>query len=310
MTTTTTVAALTAVSWPPLNHMPTVVATQAETSDVKGLGDVDDAGEEVVYSWATAFVIEGVLLAVVAVFGLTGNAAAIVAFSRQRVQRNFHALMLALCAYDSTYIVVSLLLFALPQFSDSYTDSGAYFRLLPWTLPLAQIGLSGSIYLTVAITLERYFTVCHPFFRVSHAWPAKLYIAPIVTLSVLYNIPKFFELRTRYPSVRAVSGFVNGSSEAVFYDADDPAALDDIYESLSRNDSLSVERVSFGIRPTDLRLDKAYVKVYCIWMNLLLNGILPFMTLIVLNALILRRLKALSKESPIDTRRTSRSPSR
>jgi len=36
---------------------------------------------------------------------------------------------------------------------------------LPFVLPLAQIGLTGSIYLTMAITLERYFTVCHPFYR-------------------------------------------------------------------------------------------------------------------------------------------------
>ena len=36
-------------------------------------------------------------------------------------------------------------------------------------------------------------------FRVSHSWPAKVLVIPIVAFAVLYNIPKFFELRTKVP---------------------------------------------------------------------------------------------------------------
>jgi hypothetical protein len=57
-----------------------------------------------------------------------------------------------------------------------------------------QIALTGSIYSTLAITVERYLTVCHPFYTVSHRWSATHYVAPIVTFSFLYNLPKFFEL--------------------------------------------------------------------------------------------------------------------
>jgi hypothetical protein len=39
-------------------------------------------------------------------------------------------------------------------------------QLITLLLPLVHIGLTGSVYLTVAVALERYTTVCHPFFKV------------------------------------------------------------------------------------------------------------------------------------------------
>jgi hypothetical protein len=39
-------------------------------------------------------------------------------------------------------------------------------ELITLLLPLVHIGLTGSVYLTVAVALERYTTVCHPFFKV------------------------------------------------------------------------------------------------------------------------------------------------
>ena len=46
----------------------------------------------------------------------------------------------------------------------------------------------------MAIAIERYITVCHPFFKLSHTWSPKKYIIPILLFSVAYNIPKFAEL--------------------------------------------------------------------------------------------------------------------
>ena len=57
--------------------------------------------------------------------------------------------------------------------NNGYRSSGWHYRVLPKALPLAQISLTGSIYSTLAITVERYITVCHPFFAVSHKWSAR-----------------------------------------------------------------------------------------------------------------------------------------
>jgi hypothetical protein len=37
------------------------------------------------------------------------------------------------------YIIVNILLFSLPHFSDNYMRSGAYFYILPKALPFAQV---------------------------------------------------------------------------------------------------------------------------------------------------------------------------
>ena len=56
--------------------------------------------------------------------------------------------------------------------------------------------ISGSIYFTMAITVERYLSVCHPFYRVRHTWPPWFFVVPIAVFSVVYNLPTFFELTT------------------------------------------------------------------------------------------------------------------
>ena len=120
---------------------------------------------------------------------------------------------------------------------------------------MAQIALTGSIYSTLAITIERYLIVCHPFYTVSHKWSAKRYIIPIVAWSLLYNSPKFFELHTTYNETMA-NQTKNG------YDVD----------------------------AADFRLNEYYIKIYCVWMNFIFMGLIPFVALILLNAQTLRSL--------------------
>ena len=71
-----------------------------------------------------------------------------------------------------------------------------YARLVPVLLPLAQVGLTGSIYLTLAISVERYTTVVHPFFRLARAWTARHYVLPTAVFALAYNVPKVGKLQS------------------------------------------------------------------------------------------------------------------
>jgi hypothetical protein len=43
------------------------------------------------------------------------------------------------------------------------TPQAVKIHTLPFVIPIAQMGLLGSIYCTVALALERFLAVCHPF---------------------------------------------------------------------------------------------------------------------------------------------------
>ena len=99
-------------------------------------------------------------------FGIDGNTFAIYLFSRKQFQKNFHLLLMCLASYDLVYLVLAMVMFGLPQLVPFIKQTRLFLYMIPHLLPLAHISLTGSIFFTLAITIERYTTVCHPFFKV------------------------------------------------------------------------------------------------------------------------------------------------
>ena len=64
-----------------------------------------------------------------------------------------------------------------------------YLQLLAF--PFLNVGLYGSIYTTIMISIERYIGICHPFHHNNRKiW---MYIVPILLIQFSYNLPLFFE---------------------------------------------------------------------------------------------------------------------
>ncbi|XP_023334081.1 probable G-protein coupled receptor frpr-1 isoform X2 [Eurytemora carolleeae] len=263
------------------------------------------------------FLVEGVGLISIGLLGTLGNTVCLIWFCRKAGQRNFHQLMQFLAFFDLMYVLLSIMMFGVPSVLPEIGGTLEFKWMVTTFLPFAQIGLTGSIYMTLAIAIERYTTVCHPFFKFYHGWSAKLYILPILIFSILFNIPKFFELRVTkvnivnttlahnastidenngtlsvhsydlcteelYNCTELVPGFYNSSLHLT-------SENDDIVENF-QNGTGQMSNQTVRIVPTDLRINPTYIKVYLIYLNLFIHGVIPLICLVILNTAVYKQM--------------------
>ena len=105
--------------------------------------------------------------------------------------------MILLALVDTLFLISSLLTFSLPQLSSAYSSS-VWNYLVPFTLPIAQTCLTASVYMTVSLSLERYFSVVHPLYQLSHRWlnSSVLLALPGLLFSVIFTLPNYFQVKT------------------------------------------------------------------------------------------------------------------
>ena len=243
--------------------------------------------------------------------GFIGNVAAILNFGKARTcQKNFYAFMLYLALCDLIYIIVSILLFVLPNLSSDYELNGPWHYVVPWAIPLGQISLTGSVYFTMVITIERYLTVCQPFYMVSRKWRAEPTVAGVILFAIAYNMPKFFEFSTSYEfcslnrtlSESVCTLTINSQSCEKYLRA--KKLLKELNYSFCMNftsngavknptsllNNHSISSFKYSAPASEMRLNSFYVQLYATNLTFFINGIIPFAVIITLNILILKEL--------------------
>lgn len=163
----------------------------------------------------------------------------------------------------------------------------------------------------MAITLERYLAVCKPFYRITREWSSRIFIIPIILISVIYNLPHFFEIQTCenhdvytteqfYTTINrtmscpgsifqddfVVSKLMTMPQNKTFLQTilPNPVLLQDVLQNKT------VDIHSLYVNFTNLRLDKTY-HLYRTCSNFLINAAVPFVFIFILNAKILHGLK-------------------
>ena len=138
------------------------------------------------------------------------------------------------------------------------------------------------------------------------SWPSLGYILPIIIFSLCYNIPKFFELQVK--TLRTDDGSISLCQELHIneeYISDDPVILenpssDNCNESSFDDSNMVKITVIFQslchcifqvekIAATSLRMNPIYIKLYLIYLNFFIHGVIPFTLLITLNIAIYRQ---------------------
>ena len=91
------------------------------------------------------------------------------------------------------YLIIGISIFGLPAISEWYTKE-IFLYIMPLGYGLGHIGRVGSVFVTVSVTIERYFAVVHP---LKHFRGKKYLIYVASVCAVVYNIPKFFEFELK-----------------------------------------------------------------------------------------------------------------
>ena len=148
--------------------------------------------------------------------------------------------------------------------------------------------------------------ICQPFFRFNCYYSTKAVIAFIICFSGIYNVPKFFEIEAvstiqthyedtgnisiatklsdsfkeqlNYKEITILKNITSESPEEEFIPQD--------YTSLQN--TTSEYMLGYKMAPTALMRNPCYYKIYLVGLNLIFNGLIPFVALITLNSLILK----------------------
>ena len=151
-----------------------------------------------------SWLFETVLQTIIGIGGIIANTIAIPILCSKEMSSIFNRLLVLLAIYDNFYIICSL--FRVMKININNGDVAQHndFHEYVFAYGVHQLHsfvLCGSIFMTVALSLERYRAVWRPVEYHNQCigvnpWKRALvsYLFPVMVFSTLFNIPKFFEI--------------------------------------------------------------------------------------------------------------------
>uniref|UniRef100_T1J193 G-protein coupled receptors family 1 profile domain-containing protein n=1 Tax=Strigamia maritima TaxID=126957 RepID=T1J193_STRMM len=210
-------------------------------------------------------ITNGILLTFVATLGILGNVISIIVLAQPQMRSSINCCFIALATFDTSVLIAAILmcgLRAIPAKDFEIYHLVIFPTLMPWVYPFGLIAQTGSVWITVTVTAERYIAVCHPLKAKSVCTygRARVYIILITILSIIYNLPRFWEVQKIYITHHV-------TNETVI------AAI-----------------------PTDLRRNPYFVRIYLTWLYLVVMYVVPFLCLSLLNVFIWCQVQTANRE--------------
>lgn len=145
------------------------------------------------------FTIYTVVVGSLCLLGLAGNIVSFTVLFQDSNKSATALLLRAMAVADSLVLITAVPLYSLSAIYPYAKVFESYYILhmgiLAYLWPLYLIPYTGTILLTVLVSLNRYIAVCKPFKSVNFCstTAAKKQILYIALFSIAYNIPRFFE---------------------------------------------------------------------------------------------------------------------
>lgn len=143
-------------------------------------------------------------VSLLSVFGISGNVISILVLGRDNsVKRTTGFLLQMLALADVLYLITCLFFQTIQTIADGTDWSPGLKYYYPWIVPfiwpLASIAQTSAVWLVVIVTADRYVAICKPLHAPQYSTTSRARKAVVLVwiVSVLYNLPRFFERTTR-----------------------------------------------------------------------------------------------------------------
>ena len=223
----------------------------------------------------------------IGVVGVILNCVTLVVLSSPSMRNNFfNRLLICLSLFDNVYLLCEVSEVFRHRIN-TYLHQSIFVYFV---YPVRSIFMVSSIYMTIALTFERYFAITSPVEyrvreRTSMTKRLFYYVMPVLSLSILYYIPKWLDL-----TVGEISDCKKKASSLI------TTGIDDMNDT-----SVEVNlacHFTYPLVPTPLRINHIYVFWYINISNLLLTAIIPVAVLTYLNCRIYTSLKQFVARQP------------
>lgn len=221
------------------------------------------------------FAICCVLIGVLCVLGLSGNITSFFVLWKHKTETATIFLLQVLAVCDSILLIISFFIYTLANLPESdgvlRDISDVAYTITDKIWPFALMAHTVTIYITVLVTLNRYYAISIPMQGKATKSSAfmnntKLQLIIILIFAVVYNIPRFFEH--------------HAIGEKIIYNTEN---------GHNKNGS------NFTIQPINLGDSKLYQIIYSNILYFPVMYIVPLVSLTYLNMKLIKGLKALKR---------------
>ena len=246
--------------------------------------------EEDLFLKSYAWWIEIIGNLLVGIIGFVLNFITLIVLSTKSMRNNFfNRLLMCLAIFDNLYLACEIS----EVFRHRHYTFGQQHAFVNFVYPVRSVFMFSSIYMTIALTLERYQAITNPVqyrIRGQTNMTKRLfyYVMPILTFAILYYTPKLLDL-----NVDEVTKCTEPNATTVLKDNNRGF-------NSSRSSYFNCT-TTFPLIPTKLRVDHHYVFWYINISNLLLTALIPVGVLMYLNCQIYSSLNQFMSRQPSST---------